>query len=125
MESKMITKRIFLTITVIMMLVLFLFQFTGIVRRKYNDYENNSYKASTETNLKASDEYKVLTKESDVLSSANRYIVYIGNVDDDYGKTVYQWCRFTKKNMLTYSDITKYELRGWNKPEMVIVLHLE
>lgn len=121
MESKMITKRIFLTITVIMMLVLFLFQFTGVVRRKYNDYENNSYKASTETNLKASDEYKVLTKESDVLSSANRYIVYIGNVDDDYGKTVYQWCRFTKKNMLTYSDITKYELRGWNKPEMVIV----
>lgn len=121
MESKMITRRIFLTITVIMMLVLFLFQFTGIIRRKYNDYENNSYKASTETNLKASDEYKVLTKESDVLSSANRYVVYIGNLDDDYGRTVYQWCRFSKKNMITYTDITKYEVKSWNKPEMVLV----
>lgn len=121
MESRMITRRIFLTITVIMMLVLFLFQFTGIIRRKYNDYENNSYKADTETNLKASDEYRVLTSESDVLSASNRYIVYIGNADDDYGRTVYQWCRFTKKNMITYADITKYELRGWNKPEMVIV----
>ena len=108
MESKMITKRIFLTITVIMMLVLFLFQFTGIVRRKYNDYENNSYKASTETNLKASDEYKVLTKESDVLSSANRYIVYIGNVDDDYGKTVYQWCRFTKNRIRIIRTTVRY-----------------
>ncbi len=121
MESKMITRRIFLTITVIMMLVLFLFQFTGIIRRKYNDYENNSYKAATETNLKASDEYKVLTKESDVLGSANRYVVYIGNADDDYGRTVYQWCRFSKKNMITYSDITKYEIKSWNKPEMVLI----
>ncbi len=121
MESKMITRRIFLTITVIMMLVLFLFQFTGIIRRKYNDYENNSYKAATETNLKASDEYKVLTKESDVLGSANRYVVYIGNADNDYGRTVYQWCRFSKKNMITYSDITKYEIKSWNKPEMVLI----
>ena len=121
MESKMITRRIFLTITVIMMLVLFLFQFTGIIRRKYNDYENNSYKAATETNLKASYEYKVLTKESDVLGSANRYVVYIGNADNDYGRTVYQWCRFSKKNMITYSDITKYEIKSWNKPEMVLI----
>lgn len=121
MESKMITRRIFLTITVIMMLVLFLFQFTGIIRRKYNDYENNRYKAATETNLKASDEYKVLTKESDVLGSANRYVVYIGNADNDYGRTVYQWCRFSKKNMITYSDITKYEIKSWNKPEMVLI----
>ena len=48
-------------------------------------------------------------------------MVYIGNADDDYGRTVYQWCRFSKKNMITYSDITKYEIKSWNKPEMVLI----
>lgn len=121
MESRMITKRVFLTISVIMLLVLFLFQFTGIVRRKYNNYENNSYKELTQTTLKSVDEYAVKTEESDVYGSKNRYVVYIGQLDDDYGKTVYQWCRFAKKNILAYSDISKYEINEENKPEMVII----
>ena len=121
MESKMITKRIFLTISVIMFLVLFLFQFTGIVRRKYNDYESNSYKEATATSLTKSDEFQVLTNKTDVILSTNKYIVYIGDISDRYGNTVYQWCRLSKKNLMVYSDITQYHVSGWNRPEMVIV----
>ena len=83
MESKMITKRIFLTISVIMFLVLFLFQFTGIVRRKYNDYESNSYKEATATSLTKSDEFQVLTNKTDVILSTNKYIVYIGDISEN------------------------------------------
>ena len=83
MESKMITKRIFLTISVIMFLVLFLFQFTGIVRRKYNDYESNSYKEATATSLTKSDEFQVLAKEEDIILSTNKYIVYIGDISEN------------------------------------------
>ncbi len=121
METKMITKRVYFTISVIMLLVLFLFQFTGVVRRKYNDYDTNEYQETTKTELGKSDEYTVLTDASEVLLSSNRYIVYVGSTDDDYGKTVYQWCRFTKRNMIICSDISNYNLRNWNKPEMVII----
>ena len=88
MESKMLTKRIFLTISVIMFLVLFLFQFTGIVRRKYNDYESNSYKEATAASLTKSDEFQVLTNKTDVILSTNKYIVYIGHIIYRYVKNV-------------------------------------
>lgn len=121
MDSKMMTKRIFITISVIMLLILFLFQFTGVVRRKYNDYESNSYVTATATTLTKSDEYTVKTNAGEVLLAGNNYIVYIGNIDDSYGKTVYQWCRFTKRNLINYTDIERYDMSEWNKPEMVII----
>ena len=121
MASNMITKRTFITISVIMFLVLFLFQFTGVMRRKFNDYESNIYKETTATNLGKSDEFQVLTNAEEVVLSTNKYMVYIGDINDRYGNTVYQWCRLSKKNLIIYSDITKYQVSGWNRPEMVIV----
>jgi hypothetical protein len=104
-----------------MLIVLFLFQSMGVIRRKYNNYDSNSFKESTATELTADDEYTVLTDSEKVLLAGKKYVVYIGDIDDDYGRTVYQWCRFTKRNVISYKDIDDYTMSNWNKPEMVLL----
>jgi hypothetical protein len=93
----------------------------GVIRRKYNNYDSNSFKESTATELTADDEYTVLTDSEKVLLAGKKYVVYIGDIDDDYGRTVYQWCRFTKRNVISYKDIDDYTMSNWNKPEMVLL----
>jgi hypothetical protein len=104
-----------------MLIVLFLFQSMGVIRRKYNNYDSNSFKESTATELTADDEFQVQTNSEKVLLSGKKYVVYIGDIDDDYGRTVYQWCRFTKRNVISYKDIDDYTMSNWNKPEMVLL----
>jgi hypothetical protein len=104
-----------------MLIVLFLFQSMGVIRRKYNNYDSNSFKESTATELTADDEYTVLTNSEKVLLAGKKYVVYIGDIDDDYGRTVYQWCRFTKRNVISYKNIDDYTMSNWNKPEMVLL----
>ena len=44
----MVSKRNFLTITIIMAITFFLFQFLNIAKERWNDYEVNSYVSDTE-----------------------------------------------------------------------------
>ena len=47
MNHQMLTKRIYFTISCIMLLVLFLFQGSSLVRQKYNRYDENIYANET------------------------------------------------------------------------------
>ena len=46
MKNRMLSKRVYFTVSSLMMLVLFMFQFSGIIRKKYNNFDENKYAVS-------------------------------------------------------------------------------
>lgn len=115
------SRRVYFTATIVMLLVLFMFQFSGVIRKKYNDYDINSYEQLENKNYTAQMVFKVSTNEKEVLSGSNGYVVYIGGQDTDMGKTVTDWCEYTKRNMLIYKDIKEYRSYTTRYPDAVLL----
>ena len=67
MNHQMLTKRIYFTISCIMLLVLFLFQGSSLVRQKYNRYDENIY-ANETAPFDAGTQFTVQTDSAAVLS---------------------------------------------------------
>ena len=67
MNHQMLTKRIYFTISCIMLLVLFLFQGSSLVRQKYNRYDENIY-ANETAPFDAGTQFTVQTDSASVLS---------------------------------------------------------
>lgn len=118
----MLSKRIYFTISCIMLLLLFMFQASGIIRKDNNSYDNNSYADTEQTDLTRNNVYTVSQSEQEVLEADKRYVVYIGNTKDNrVGSTVYQWCNYTKRNLLSYQSVQDYNTYKRRMPEAVLI----
>lgn len=122
MKSNMLSKRIYFTISCIMVLVLFMFQFSSLVRQKYNQYDYNFYADTTSSALTAKDCFTVNTAAQNVLSENRPFVVYIGNIQDNaVGTTVFQWCEYTKRNLLNYQSLQEYHSYKAQTPEALLI----
>ena len=63
MKNRMLSKRVYFTVSSLMMLVLFMFQFSGIIRKKYNNFDENKYAVSEKNDLNNNNVFTVLTDE--------------------------------------------------------------
>ena len=115
MKNRMLSKRVYFTVSSLMMLVLFMFQFSGIIRKKYNNFDENKY-AVSEKNV-----FTVLTDEDKVVKSISGYIVYIGDINTKTGNTVYEWCNYTKRNLLVYKTVSQYHRYNEKYPDAVLI----
>lgn len=108
-------------ISCIMILVLFMFQFSSLVRQKYNRYDENIYADNTSA-LTANNRFTVQTDTNNVLSDTHHFVVYIGNLSDNAaGATVYQWCEYTKRNLLNYQSVQDYRSYWEKRPDAVLL----
>ena len=115
----MVSRRNFITITVIMLVVIFLFQIPEVARSHMNDYQTNSYAARTKTRISSAQVCKV-TREQGL--AAGRYIVYIGNLEDEaVGSVVKRWCLYTKRYVQAYASIQEYHPKRGEKEEAVFI----
>ncbi len=79
----MLSRRQYFTITTIMLVLLFMFQFTGVLKDMWNEYGTNEYEESTETSLNSLLAYEGLLLCVDDDFSAEGlvetgFILYIG-----------------------------------------------
>lgn len=72
MKNRMLSKRVYFTVSSLMMLVLFMFQFSGIIRKKYNNFDENKYAVSEKNDLNNNNVFTVLTDEDKVVKSNQR-----------------------------------------------------
>ncbi|MBO5459050.1 MAG: hypothetical protein J5981_02235, partial [Lachnospira sp.] len=122
MKSNMLSKRVYFTISCIMLLALFMFQFSSLIRQKYNNYNENIYAAENDSSLTSDSAFTVETTPSKVLSDNRHFAVYIGNTSATAaGGTVLQWCRYTKRNLITYDSITQYTSYTRRTPDAVLI----
>lgn len=121
MKNRMLSKRVYFTVSALMMLVLFMFQFSGIIRKKYNNFDENKYAVSEKNDLNKNNVFTVLTDEDKVVKSISGYIVYIGDINTKTGNTVYEWCSYTKRNLLVYKTVSQYHRYNEKYPDAVLI----
>ena len=121
MKNRMLSKRVYFTVSSLMMLVLFMFQFSGLIRKKYNTFDENKYAVSEKNDLNNNNVFTVLTDEDKVVKSISGYIVYIGDINTKTGNTVYEWCNYTKRNLLVYKTVSQYHRYNEKYPDAVLI----
>ena len=114
----MLSRRQFFSITVIMLVLLVMFQLTGVMKDYWNDYETNEY-ADTEIAFKWQDAFKSNSDEEQI---GEKYIVYIGNVDEnETGKMVQTWCSYSKKDLLSYENLSDVNVKLINESYILML----
>lgn len=121
MKNRMLSKRVYFTVSALMMLVIFMFQFSGIIRKKYNNFDENKYAVSEKNDLNNNNVFTVLTDEDKVVKSISGYIVYIGDINTKTGNTVYEWCSYTKRNLLVYKTVSQYHRYNEKYPDAILI----
>ncbi len=106
----MVSRRNYFTITVIMIVVFFMFQFTNAVLEGWDGYEENAYAQDRESLAGRGSAYQQEMKESP--DNSRERIVYIGRADGALGKVVYNWANYTKREAKIYNTIEEYAQAG-------------
>lgn len=91
--NEMVSKRRFFILVMMMFVLLFMFQFTQVVKENGNTYDTNQYLQKKE-NVKTCD-----------LETSDKTAVFIGEKEGAYGKMAAQWAGYTKRKLLTFSSI--------------------
>lgn len=123
----MVSRRNFITITLIMLVLLFLFQVPEVIRERMYDYGSNAYAKTQETTF---DRQSVVSVTKKDVKQSGRYIVFIGDLDDHAtGSAVRQWCAYSKRYVESYSSISDYTYEINQIPEAIVLdsdcLHIE
>ncbi len=90
----MITKRKFLSMTLMMFVLWFMFQFSQVMKESGNEYDFNEYAVNAEEGGRDEWQPSPAGKEQD-----DKYTIFIGEGDSDIGKTVKLWCTYTKRRL--------------------------
>lgn len=101
----MVSRRNYLTVAIMMLILFFMFQFTGVMKNQLNEYGVNEYDQSTYTHLNAENIF------SDTVSgsSASADVFYVGAVGGDVAKVVSSWCEYSKRTLQTYQTLSACE----------------
>lgn len=112
----MVSRRNFVAITIIMAIVLFLFQGLNVAREKLNYYDTNAYAKDKETLADGSGAFGAVDASDQINIEGSRgTIVYIGaEKSDSIGTVVQEWCRYMKYESAVYSSITNMR-KQWRK----------
>lgn len=115
----MISKRNFFSITMMMVILLVLFQFTVILKDRYNTYDANSNFSKKTADGKNAWEQEYVDLQS-LVDQGERYVLFVGNASGDMQAAVKQWCTYTKRNLLVYEEFAEAVFEKEILPELVI-----
>lgn len=115
----MISRRNFFSITIMMFILVILFQFTVILKDRYNTYDANS--SFTEKTVDGENVWKQESTEIKTLSAQGEsYVLFVGEKAGEMQTAVKQWCTYTKRNLLEYENFTEELLKKEINPELII-----
>lgn len=102
----MLSRRYFITMTAIMLVLFGMFQVTSVLRERWNDYGSNEYAASRTT----------MTRETAFGASENTvaveepYVILVGDAQGTTtGKMVQLWAQYQKMNCYSYASLSDAE----------------
>ena len=90
----MLSKRDYFSIFLMMITLLFIFQFSQVMKARGNNYDVNEH--VTEVDLKASDVE---------VSHADSCVWFIGDIEGSVGDSVRQWCTYTRQELKVFDEI--------------------
>jgi len=117
----MVSRRIFFSISAMMAILFFMFQFLQVYKQSKNVYDINEY--VTETVLSGSEQWKSDTgEELSRILRGSEYILFIGDVDGETADVVKQWCLYTKRELVAKSQMEQAaKMANVKQPKMIVV----
>lgn len=122
----MVSRRNYFTITIVMFIMFFLFQFTNVVLESWKGYEKNPYALNREELSTRSSSYEPGKEEGGGFGDGTRRkVIYIGGKSGMTGTVVRNWAVYTKRGIGFYGTIAEYEedrkQEGARLPELVVI----
>ena len=100
----MVSRRNYLTIAMMFVILLFMFQFTGVMKEQLSEYESNEYAGDTTTSLQRSDAF--LAEQS---SASGCEVIYAGEAEGAVESVVKTWCSYRKRTLFCSSSIAQLD----------------
>nr|WP_302232473.1 DUF2194 domain-containing protein [uncultured Blautia sp.] len=103
-----------------MFVLLFLFQFSMVLRDRQNTYDVNSNLAPKQNDGKNVWKNEELDPES-VGTTDRRYVLFVGDSSSDMAEAVSRWCTYAKWDISKCSSMEKFKENDKNLPGMLIL----
>ncbi len=112
----MVSRRNFAAITIMLIILLFMCQFTGVMKDKLSKYGINEYKESATTELTKQDMY--LASGQNIQKTAG--VLYIGN-SEAVKNTVKWWCTYSKREFQTEDSFDGIVSEDSRLPDILVL----
>lgn len=116
----MVSIRKFFSIAIMMFVLLFLFQFSMVLRDRQNTYDVNSNLAAKQNDGKNVWKNEELDPAS-VGTTDRRYVLFVGDSSSDMAEAVSRWCTYAKWDISKCSSMEKFKENDKNLPGMLIL----
>lgn len=126
----MISRRNYVMLTAIMLVVLFMFQAAGVAKNRLNDAQTNEYAQENRTQLQADSAFTTQEKLRKVQQSAqqngtavsnSRLEVFVGDAKSSRVlETVRQWCTYSKRALIE-TETVEQALEYQDQCEMLLI----
>ena len=98
----MLSKRNLAMMLIMMIVILVLFLSSTVLKEYFNDYDVNH---AAETEVIEKKEYKIGEDDTQVISSLEQEILYIGTEDNGYYRVMKEWAGYRKKSFLAFTSL--------------------
>ena len=96
----MLSRRNYLTIAMMFVILLFMFQFTGVMKEQLSEYESNEYADDTTTSFQRSDAFLAEQTSADACE-----VIYVGEAGGAEESVVKTWCSYRKRTFFCSSSL--------------------
>ena len=96
----MVSRRNYLTIAMMCVILLFMFQFTGVMKEQLSEYESNEYADDTTTSFQRSDAFLAEQTSDDACE-----VIYVGEAGGAEESVVKTWCSYRKRTFFCSSSL--------------------
>lgn len=113
----MVSRRNFFAMILTMLILFFMFQFTGIAKNALNEYGVNEYEDISSAQITADNMYR-----ADGDAGDRPYVLFVGGEDSGEIRTVVLWwCTYTKRGFEEQGDLMSYQVPGRGLPQAVVI----
>lgn len=121
----MVSRRNLFAIWLTMLILFFMFQFTGVVKSALNEYSVNEYEETAAAQLSAASMYCAVPGADDPMDASmgeRPFILFVG--DDGSGdirEVVQWWCTYTKRGLRECRALSECDFSGVELPAAAVI----
>lgn len=117
----MISRRNFMSICILMCVLLFMFQFSQVIKENESNYAVNAYVSDQSASGVSQWQPFVGNIDQEQECESGDYVLFFGELENSVGSAVLQWCQYSKRNLIVADDLEGYEVSEEHMPEAVLV----
>lgn len=117
----MVSFRKFFSILIMMAVILFMFQFTQVIKEQISDYDVNPYAAEEKLPDFGGQDQERSDRPPEGEDQSRGPIVYIGEESFRTASIVRQWCSYTKRDLAVWARVREDSWETQRRPEYILV----